>query len=91
MGIQEEINKLNEATLCPTPPPASGEAPTVPDPPREKILAVVERLVKPWQYGEHYQRFAREVGVTIEQVKKIAEAVDNRRGELAATAEPIEK
>ena len=85
MGIKEEIDKLTETELFPdAPTPSPPAKPTAPS--ATKILAVVERLTKPWIYGKHYQRFARDVGVTLDEVKEIADEVARRKGELQAEA-----
>lgn len=86
MGIKEEIDKLTEAELSPE-PPVSTPPVKPPDPTKAEILAVVERLTKPWVYGKHYERFARDVGVSLAHVREIADEVERRKKELSGGAE----
>jgi hypothetical protein len=54
--------------------------------PEAAVLNVVERITKPWHYGDNLCRFAREEGLTLQQVKAIKAEVDKRLKEMADLA-----
>lgn len=56
------------------------------DIPVTKIKAIAKELAQPWQYGTALHRFARLHDVSIQAVRKIKDAVD----EKAATFAPVE-
>lgn len=65
------IESMTLEELRPSPPEITTSTPQEVDLAAEKIRGVVERLSKPWVHGAHLQRFARQCGLTLEEVKVI--------------------
>jgi hypothetical protein len=79
--IRDIIGGLTEEQLSPTPPeiiPPAPQGVEEMDLSQELVLEVTERLTKPWQYGQHLQRFARQCDTTLEIVKAIKKELDTR-------------
>ena len=95
--IKTIVEALSLDALNPTPPEAAPPVPTAEQDLDEAVLnELIEKVTKPWQYGNCLSRFAKEAGVSIQIVREVKKQIDKRKAleemkKPKPTEEPVEE
>jgi len=90
-NIKTTVDNMAKGRVTPK-APAAAVAPPMPEPTKEQIENVVDRLAQPWKYGRHEPYHRRDCGVTKAQYAAIKAAyLDRLAREAAADVKEIEK
>jgi len=87
-NIKSIIDAIPEAELTPTPDPVVPPEEVI-DLPQATIEEVVGKLVRPWIYGEHLQRIAKQHNLSLKEMKAIDKALKARLKEIAKDKDKV--